>query len=91
LLNAATKEQMWTPAKLNGGKTTNYGFGWFVDTLDGHRNIGHSGSTSGFSATIQRFPDDKLAIIILTNTDEAIATPLAKKIATFYFAGASQQ
>jgi len=87
LLNAATKEQMWTPAKLNGGKPTKYGFGWFVDTLDGHKNIGHSGSTSGFSATIQRFPDDKLAIIILTNTDEAIATPLAKKIATFCFRG----
>jgi D-alanyl-D-alanine carboxypeptidase len=86
LLKAATKEQMWTPAKLNSGKLTKYGFGWFIDTLDGHKNIGHSGSTSGFSATIQRFPDDKLAVIILTNTDEAIATPLAKKIATFFFA-----
>jgi CubicO group peptidase (beta-lactamase class C family) len=91
LLNAATKEQMWTPAELNGGKPTKYGFGWFVDTLDGHKNIGHSGSTSGFSATIQRFPDDKLAIIILTNTDETIATPLAKKIATFFFADAREK
>ena len=88
LLNAATKEQMWTPTKLNSGKPTKYGFGWFVDTLDGHKNIGHGGSTSGFSATIQRFPDDKLAIIILTNTDESVATPMAKKIATFFFAGA---
>ena len=91
LLNAASKEQMWTPTKLNDGKPTKYGFGWFVDTLDGHKNIGHGGSTSGFSATIQRFPDDKLAIIILTNTDEAIATTLAKKIATFIFADARQQ
>jgi D-alanyl-D-alanine carboxypeptidase len=78
---------MWTLAKLNDGKPTKYGFGWFLDTVDGHKNIGHGGSTSGFSATIQRFPDDKLAIIILTNTDEQIATTLAKKIATFYFAG----
>ncbi len=87
ILNAASKEQMWTLAKLNDGKPTKYGFGWFLDTVDGHKNIGHGGSTSGFSATIQRFPDDKLAIIILTNTDEQIATTLAKKIATFYFAG----
>ena len=85
LLSAATKQQMWTPATLNNGKATKYGFGWFIDTLDGHKNIGHSGSTSGFSATIQRFPDDRLAIIILTNTDEAIATPLAKRVAEFYF------
>ena len=86
LLNAASKEQMWTPAKLNDGKPTKYGLGWFVDTVEGHKNIGHGGSTSGFSATIQRFPDDKLAVIILTNTDEQIATTLAKKIATFFFA-----
>ena len=84
LLNARTKEAMWTPTKLNSGKATTYGFGWFIDRLEGHKNIGHGGSTSGFSATIQRFPDDKLAIIILTNTDESVATPMAKKLASFY-------
>ena len=85
LLNAASKAQMWTPVKLNDGKTRKYGFGWNVDTLEGHKNIGHGGSTSGFSASIQRFPDDRLAVIILTNTDEEIATTLAKKVATFFF------
>ncbi len=85
ILNAGSKEQVWTPAKLNDGKPTKYGFGWFIDSLDGHRNIGHSGSTSGYSATLQRFPDDKLAVIILTNTDEQVATTLARKIATIYF------
>jgi CubicO group peptidase (beta-lactamase class C family) len=85
LLHAATKQQMWTPAKLNDGKITKYGFGWFIDAVDGHKNIGHSGSTSGFSASIQRFPDDHLAVIVLTNTDEQIATTLARKLATFYF------
>ena len=76
---------MWTPAKLHNGKASKYGFGWFIDTVEKHKNIGHGGSTSGFSASIQRFPDDKLAVIILTNTDEQIATTMAKKIATFYF------
>ena len=85
LLSAAIKNKMWTPNKLNNGKETKYGFGWFFDVVEGHKNIGHGGSTSGFSASIQRFPDDKLAVIILTNTDEQIATTLAKKIATFYF------
>jgi D-alanyl-D-alanine carboxypeptidase len=85
LLTAASKAQMWTPVKLNDGTTKKYGFGWNVDAVEGHKNIGHGGSTSGFSASIQRFPDDRLAIIILTNTDEQIATTLAKKIATFFF------
>jgi CubicO group peptidase (beta-lactamase class C family) len=86
LLNAHSKELMWTPTRLNDGNATKYGFGWSIDTMDGHKNIGHSGSTSGFSATIQRFPDDQLAIILLTNTDEQIASTLAKRIASFYLA-----
>ena len=86
LLSAATKAHMWTPANLNDGKHTKYGFAWFLDSVEGHRNIGHGGSTSGFSASLQRFPDDHLAVIILTNTDEQIATTLARKVATFYFA-----
>jgi CubicO group peptidase (beta-lactamase class C family) len=85
ILNAASREQMWTPTKLNNGKLTKYGFGWFIESVDGHRNIGHGGATSGFSASIQRFPDDKLAVILLSNTDEQIATTLARHVAGFYF------
>jgi len=85
LLNADSKQQMWTPVKLNSGKATGYGFGWFLDSVQGHKNIGHGGATSGFSATNQRFPDEELVVIILTNTDEQIATTLGKKVATFYW------
>src|SRR5712672_2158197 len=85
ILSASSKEKMWTPAKLNNGKTTKYGLGWFIETMEGHRNIGHGGSTSGFSASIQRFPEDKLAVIVLSNTDEQIATTLARHVAGFYF------
>ena len=87
LLTPASKEVAWKPQYLNDGKATKYGFGWFIDTVEGHSNVGHGGSTSGFSASLQRFPDDKLAVILLTNTDEQIATTRAKKIATFYFQG----
>lgn len=86
LLNAATKAAMWTAAANTQSRSAKYGFGWFIDVVEGHKNVGHGGSTSGFSASLQRFPDDKLAVIILTNTDQQIATTLAKKIATFYFA-----
>ena len=86
LLNPVTLQQMWTPARLNNGEATTYGFGWRIEKFDAHPVIGHGGSTSGFSATIQRFPADQLAVILLTNTDEQIATTIARKIATFYFA-----
>ncbi len=89
ILSAASKNEMWTATKLNKGATKLYGFAWYVEPLDGHKNIGHSGSTSGFSASFQRFPDDKLSIIVLCNSIESgIATTLAKQIAKMYFADA---
>lgn len=81
LLSAATKQAMWTESKLNSGVGTGYGFGWHVATVDGEKVIGHGGSTSGFSASIQKFPDRRLAVILLTNTDEQVATALARSIA----------
>ncbi|MGA2176808.1 MAG: serine hydrolase domain-containing protein [Verrucomicrobiota bacterium] len=85
LLAPATEQLMWTPVRLSNGRTHPYGFGWFLDPLQGHENIGHSGSTSGFSASIQRFPKDGLAVIVLTNSDETgVATKVAKDIALIY-------
>jgi CubicO group peptidase (beta-lactamase class C family) len=71
--------------KLNDGKTRGYGLGWYLDPLHGHENIGHSGTTSGFSASNQRFPKDGLTVIVLTNSgEEGIATKVAKEIALLY-------
>jgi len=82
ILTAASRAQMWTPVKLNSGATHPYGFGWFLEPWQGHANIGHSGSTSGFSASLQRFPEAGLTVILLTNSDEFdIATKLARQIA----------
>jgi len=85
LLTAASEKEMWTPVKLGNGDLHDYGFGWFLGALQGHQNIGHSGSTAGFSASIQRFPREGLAVIVLTNSNEdGIATKVAKEIALFY-------
>ena len=78
LLSAASKSAAWTPQKLNNGKPTTYGLGWCVDSVKDHKCIGHGGQTSGFSASVQRFPDDQLIVIVLTNTDGSVATALAR-------------
>ena len=43
LLKRSSLDQMWTPVKLNSGKTEPYGFGWRVDAVHGHRLIEHGG------------------------------------------------
>ena len=91
ILKNSSKEQMWTSGKLNSGKSIGYGFGWFVAPLNGHKNIGHSGSTSGFSASNQRFPDDGLEIVVLCNSgEEGVANNLAKLVAGIYLADKSK-
>lgn len=84
LLSAASKTSMWETQKLNDGTATKYGLGWFIEVIEGRDVIGHGGATSGFSATIQRFQDEQLTVILLTNTDEMIATSLARKIGLLY-------
>ena len=84
LLTKESQTQMWTPERLNQAQSTGYGFGWHVQTFAGHRNFAHNGATSGFNASVQRFPDDELNVIVLTNTGEMLAGPLAQKVAACY-------
>src|SRR5205807_551128 len=43
LLKIAAPQEMWTPVKLNDGKTFPYGFGWALNPWNGHRQISHGG------------------------------------------------
>jgi len=81
LVKKSTLDQMWTPAPLAKGQTANYGFGWQVERVNGHRLISHGGGIPGFSTQISRFVDDKLTVIVLTNSDSGNAGGLARGIA----------
>jgi CubicO group peptidase (beta-lactamase class C family) len=72
LLKKSSLDQMWTPAKLNSGKTypDPYGFGWQINNANGHRVVWHAGGNQGFFVIISRYLDDRLTIVALTNLDE---------------------
>jgi CubicO group peptidase (beta-lactamase class C family) len=82
LLSDRSRAAMWAPFTLNSGVKYPYGFGWRLDDHKGRRTIWHSGSTAGFTASLLRFPDEKLAIIVLCNLGEqGAATHVAKGLA----------
>jgi CubicO group peptidase (beta-lactamase class C family) len=83
-LTASTREQMWTPVRLNSGSTHPYGFGWQLDPLGNHRQAHHGGSLPGFRSQFSRFLDDKLSIIVLTNCGSAAPQTIARGIAAIY-------
>jgi hypothetical protein len=45
----------------------------------------HDGETIGFRTTIQRFPDDKLTIIVLANRTDVDPEALALRVADLFF------
>lgn len=86
LLKPASLERMWTPVKLNDGKpnSDHYGFGWFINNVQGHAVIEHSGAWQGFTTSISRYVDDKLTVVVLTNLEGAEPSDMAHHVAGLY-------
>ncbi len=84
LVKSESLQQAFTPAVLLDGTITDYGFGWRSDEYRGRKRMHHTGSTSGFRNVIQRYPDDKFTVIILTNRAEPEVTPLAEKLVDWF-------
>jgi D-alanyl-D-alanine carboxypeptidase len=85
LWSDSSRVAMWSPVTLNSGVKYPYGLGWRLDEHNGRRTIWHSGSTSGFTGSLLRFPDEKLAIIVLCNLgDQGTATHVAKGISDLF-------
>jgi D-alanyl-D-alanine carboxypeptidase len=82
LLKRSSLEQMWTPARLNDGTEAEYGFGWALRKVNGHRLIAHDGGIPGFSTQLSRYVDDRLTVIVLTNADGGHAGALGRGIAS---------
>ncbi|HEX6505405.1 MAG TPA: serine hydrolase domain-containing protein [Terriglobales bacterium] len=81
LLKPASYKELETEVLLKNGVGTRYGLGVGVRSESGHRMLEHSGEVSGFTAENIVFPDDRDAIIVLTNQDAAEAAGnIAKEI-----------
>jgi CubicO group peptidase (beta-lactamase class C family) len=81
LLKKSSYEEMWTPIKLNNGKTHPYGFGWAIRSINGRRVIEHGGAWQGFKAHIARFPENKLTVIVFANLIQTNQAKLANGVA----------
>jgi D-alanyl-D-alanine carboxypeptidase len=85
LLKPASYKELETEVLLQDGSPTGYGLGIRVERRNGHRVLQHGGEVSGFTATSTILPDDRIAIVVLTNQDAAeasgvIARGIAEKL-----------
>jgi CubicO group peptidase (beta-lactamase class C family) len=89
-LSKNTWQQMWTdtvktPDKNKDGTPVYYGYGWSVLKLGNRNLVSHGGSLQGFRTIYYRFPSERTAIIILTNSEPADVGRIASGISEIVF------
>jgi D-alanyl-D-alanine carboxypeptidase len=67
LLHVDAMRSMFTPGGAAG--PTQYGMGWVIDRRGGKRFVWNKGEISGYHAMNAILPDDRIAVIVLANTD----------------------
>ena len=71
---------------FNGGHFALYGLGWFLEEYGGKKIVSHTGGVNGFVTSVTLIPEEKLGIIVFTNTDaNAFYEALKWQIVDAYF------
>jgi CubicO group peptidase (beta-lactamase class C family) len=56
-------------ALYNKGHFSLYGLGWMLEEYNGKKIVSHTGGVNGFVTSVTLIPEEKLGIVVLTNTD----------------------
>jgi len=92
VLKPASYREMETEVVLKDGVGTSYGLGVFVRNANGHRVISHGGEVSGFVADNTVLPDDKIAVVVLTNMDASqAASGISRQVSALLLKSATPQ
>jgi len=90
LTTAATFKELISPqivaaAAKNGSPQLEYGLGFGVGTVQGHRWFGHNGGAPGANVEVAAYPDDGIAVVVMSNRDPPTATVLFRKLRAILF------
>jgi hypothetical protein len=75
--------EVYRPARLNSGKPYPYGFGWFLESGQGGV-YQHGGAWQGFQTFFIRYLDERISVVVLTNSDSASPEVIARGVAARY-------
>ncbi|GAB3753673.1 hypothetical protein GCM10028817_19400 [Spirosoma pomorum] len=81
LVSQETLAKAWTPYRLTTGQLTDYGYGWFIDSLQNSPLIWHSGSINGFRSYCLYLPHEDVFVTVLSNSIDKNPAYVSKRIA----------
>ncbi len=92
LFSATASREMWTPhtvfsgiseqaEKFNPTRHFNlYGLGWILSDYQGRLLVSHGGGLHGMTSQVALMPEEKLGVVVLTNSETPISNILANKV-----------
>jgi D-alanyl-D-alanine carboxypeptidase len=84
-------ESVWGQGAPTGGADERYAMGWMLTHVAGHRQLWHNGLAPGVGGYCYNaiFPDDELAVVVLTNGFGAAGVPerMTREVAAAYGIG----
>jgi CubicO group peptidase (beta-lactamase class C family)/pimeloyl-ACP methyl ester carboxylesterase len=80
-VDAASYRRLTTADPLADGTLPDYGSGLNLGDFEGRRRVGHSGHGIGFTGSLAFYPDEKVAVAVLTNEGNGWPEAIEKKIA----------
>ena len=87
LISDSSLTMLWTPGTLNDGTRIGYALGWPVIERERHRALAGIG---GGRAAFFVYPDDDLAVVILTNLQGGAPHVFIDTVAAFFVPGIGQ-
>ncbi|KAA0765385.1 serine hydrolase [Bacillus sp. SH5-2] len=81
LISTELLQEMYTPhtpipdqpmLATSESPLNSYGLGWFISAYRGYKLIHHGGNIDGFSALASFMPNEKIGIIVLTNSGQTL-------------------
>ena len=64
-----------------------YGMGWSLSDYKGRKTVGHGGGYDGMYSRVMMVPEEKLGVVVLTNSMTGISTAIANTVLDQYLAG----
>jgi CubicO group peptidase (beta-lactamase class C family) len=76
IVSPATFEKATTPVTLADGHRGGYGYGFMLAPFRGLREVAHGGDISGFNTYFALYPEERLAVVVLSNVGMRPPGPL---------------
>jgi CubicO group peptidase (beta-lactamase class C family) len=76
IVSLATLREATTPTRLADGRPGAYGLGFMTIPFRGLAEFGHGGDISGFNSWFSVYPDERLAVVVLSNVGMRPPGPL---------------